>query len=75
VSNANQLEKVLRANIGKYVGIHYVLPDGTTDWVYGTLKEVTDDYIKVNTVGFGKSTHFINRKPAQILEFITKCEE
>jgi len=75
VSSSNQLEIMLRKNIGKYVGIHYILPDGTADSIYGDLKEVTDDYIKVCTIGFGRSIHFINRRLAQISEVIIKCEE
>jgi len=55
----SELEKELRASIGKWVSIRYVIPNEGKEEMTGILVKVTNEVIEVIA---GKTRYFVNRK-------------
>lgn len=64
------MEQLLKSNIGKWVELDYISQNGKSKHIYGILKEINDDFIKL------KSTceHNINRRTCVINDIMLRAE-
>lgn len=60
-----KLEDVLRKNMGKKVALSYETPSGEGHTVFGILKEIGNDFIKITAA---ISTIYINKQTCSITE-------
>lgn len=65
----SKIEEILKKNVGDYVLVRYLLPNGEPESVSGKLIEINEELIKVK----GVTIAVLNRSVTRLIEVILRA--